>query len=225
MPWGNSVRILIDAICTIEGPDEDAPQRFVLIAPCRKEWMYRDDTLIQMPNGEYRVIFGQDRQLFVGKDMLEHGDREPSTPADVFSSLDIDIVYAEGQELLTDRDVIAVSQQSEPIVARTRIEDAESGYRSTLEYPVRTLNIHPERGRFQVDTGPLIVPDSTIDAEHLIDRCRLAHTVWNAWDWAEFILKRPTAIDPGEPSGPRVFHYADLRHLEVQNTLIVIKER
>ena len=49
-----------------------------------------------------------------------------------------------------------------PIVAKTSFE--VNGIRATLEYPVRTMNYHDDRVRFQVDTGPLIFPDLPSDA-------------------------------------------------------------
>src|SRR4051812_27860878 len=85
MPWNNSARILIDARCTITNGDKT--EQFYLIAPCRTEWMYRDDTVIQNPSGEYRVIFSQERSLSVGKHMTESGPAPRSTTNERIKSL------------------------------------------------------------------------------------------------------------------------------------------
>ena len=43
-------------------------------------------------------------------------------------------------------------------------------------------------------TGPVLVPDFTSAQANTIDRLELAHVAYNRLDWAEFILRRPTAI-------------------------------
>jgi hypothetical protein len=70
-PWGNSARILIDARCTITDDASGRSEELYLVAPCRTEWMYQEENLFQNPSGEYRVIFTQDRQLSVGKKIVE----------------------------------------------------------------------------------------------------------------------------------------------------------
>src|SRR6188472_4313741 len=84
MPWGNSARILIDARCTIIDEKNERVEELFLVAPCRTEWMYRETEMIQNPSGEYRVIFIQDRQLYVGKKITEETARGKSTSTSWF---------------------------------------------------------------------------------------------------------------------------------------------
>ena len=220
-PWGNSARILIDARCTIVDTASGAGEEFYLIAPCRTEWMYQDANLFQVPSGEYRVIFSQDRQLSVGKRMVEEGDRPRSVSTAQFTSLTFTVIHhPETTALETDEAVVAATQRNLPLVAQTELWDDPRGLRATLEYPIRTMNIHPERRRFQVDTGPLIFPDLASDEEHWIDRCALAHLVYTTFDRAEFICKRPTPfLHEGREVG-RIFHYSDVRALPARHTLL-----
>jgi hypothetical protein len=81
------------------------------------------------------------------------------------------------------------------------------------------MNFHPERVRFQVDTGPLIFPDLAATAEHLIDRCKLAHTVYNTFEYAEFVCKQPTPLVRDGSEVASIYHYSDYRRLAVTNTL------
>jgi hypothetical protein len=46
------------------------------------------------------------------------------------------------------------------------------------------MNIRPEVPAFQVDTGPLLVPDFTSAQANLIDRLELAHVAYNRLDRA-----------------------------------------
>jgi hypothetical protein len=221
MPWGNSARILIDARCTMTDESTGQSEEFYLIAPCRTEWMYRDEGLIQNPSGEYRVIFSQERQLAVGKAIIEQDERPASIPTSTFTSLVFTInQYPRATPLPTDDAVIAATEQHLPINARTELWDTDRGFRAVLEYPVRTMNFHPERRRFQVDTGPLIFPDLASDAEHWIDRCALAHAIYNTFDRCEFVCKRPTPVVVDGQEVARVFHYSDYRALPAKHTLL-----
>ena len=85
---------------------------------------------------------------------------------------------------------------------QTTIANASGTRRAVLEYPVKTFNYQPERVLFQMDTGPMLWAD--LDSPEADPMCwlRLAHTVFNRFDRAEFVLRGPTpfAVD-GEPVG------------------------
>ena len=51
-----------------------------------------------------------------------------------------------------------------------------------VEYPVKTMNIHPERKRFQVDTGPLLFPDLSLTVERQIQCFSIAFVCYNTFD-------------------------------------------
>ncbi|MGH2550459.1 MAG: hypothetical protein ACRDHN_13780, partial [Thermomicrobiales bacterium] len=155
MPWGNSARILIDARCTLFDDSNGTSLETYLIAPCRTEWMYRENDLIQIPSGEYRVIFSQDRQISVGKHIDELSARAGSIPTSAFNSLEFAIRAVPATALDSDQAIVDATLALKPIVATTEIVNTERGLRAVLEYPIRTMNIHPERVRFQVDTGPI----------------------------------------------------------------------
>ena len=92
-----------------------------------------------------------------------------------------------------------------------------------LEYPIRTMNYHEERVRFQVDTGPLIFPDLEADTERLIDRCYLAHTVYNNFTYAEFVCKQPTPLVVDGAEVASIYHYSFYKSLNVTNEFFAIE--
>ncbi len=81
------------------------------------------------------------------------------------------------------------------------------------------MNYHDERVRFQVDTGPLIFPDLESDAANYIDRCYLAHTVYNNFTYAEFVCKRPTPLVIDGKTVASVYHYSYYKSLDVTNEI------
>jgi hypothetical protein len=203
---GNSVRIQIDAACTITDESDGGRETFYLIAPCRKEWMYRETGLVMEPGAEYRAIFGRDRQLDVAMSTRLHGDRPLPGSTAGFTTLAFEIGTIAATLLESDADIVEASAGNAPIVARTSIADTERGLTALLEYPIRTMNSHPERGRFQVDTGPLIFADLSRETAHPIEHCRLAHTVYNTLDYAEFTCRSPESHATNAPGAVAHFH-------------------
>jgi len=222
MPWGNSVRIQIDALCTITDQSTGESENFYLIAPCRKEWMYRDRELIMDPGAEYRVIFSRDRQLDVAMSIRGQGDRPIPATTVAFTSLEFELSTAAANQLQTDLDVVPASAGRASIVARTEITNAKRGLTALLEYPIRTMNYHPERQRFQVDTGPLLFPDLSIETDQLIECCKLAHTVYNTFDYAEFVCRSLTPLIGDNPAEVSLFHYSAIHRLAVRHTLFAL---
>ncbi|MFN8511063.1 MAG: hypothetical protein U0232_12425 [Thermomicrobiales bacterium] len=234
MPWDNSARILIDACCTITDTRSGVSDDFYLIAPCRTEWMYRDENLFQVPSGEYREIFSPTRRLSLGNRMTIETPAPRSMPALVEQPIEgVPVVtagllslkfavrtFAEVTELTDDASVVAATQANLPLAARTEIWDEARGLKATLEYPIKTMNIQVERQRFQVDTGPLIVPDLAGQEEHWLDLFSLAHIIYNTFDRAEFICRQPTPIVRDGQEVARVNHYSDVRVYPARTTLL-----
>lgn len=224
MPWGNAARILIDARCTMLDREGNLADELYLIAPCRTEWMYRETELIQNPSGEYRQIFSEPHALqrSVGKSISEAGpiSHGPATSTSGFDWIRFTITSKSSRPLATDREVVDATIANVPIVAKTSFES--NGLKAILEYPVRTMNYHEERVRFQVDTGPIIFPDLDSDAERLIDRCYLAHTVYNTFTYAEFIGKQPTPLIVDDREVASIYHYSFYKNLNVANELFAL---
>ncbi|MGN6361751.1 MAG: hypothetical protein ACTHNK_15310 [Thermomicrobiales bacterium] len=234
MPWDNSARILLDACCTITNTATGATDDFYLIAPCRTEWMYRDENLFQIPSGEYREIFSATRRLSLGTRQTVEGSlprsmaalrQEPAPGGPVvtagLTSLQFTVrTFPEVTILADDAAVVAATQANLPLVAHTEIWDDPRHLRATLEYPIKTMNIQAERQCFQVDTGPLIVPDLAAPEEHWIDLFSLAHIIYNTFDRAEFICRRPTPIMVDGREVASTQHYSAVRVYPARHTLL-----
>ena len=99
---------------------------------------------------------------------------------------------------LEDRQaVVDATLENRPLVSRTELSDDASGIRAMLEYPVKTMNVMKSTVRYQVDTGPIIVPNFASTADLAIARFDLAHVVYNLFDRGELILRKPIAVGQG----------------------------
>lgn len=222
MPWGNSARIQLEARCELRDEGSGQCDEFFLIHACRTEWMYREDSLFQVPSREYRGVWSRERYMGFDGAMVCERTRNSSEPcAGRFEPLEFTIAKLPGVTALeTDEAVVRATQQDLPIVAQTEIWDRKRGVRATIEYPVKTMNFHPERMRFQVDTGPLPLPDFDSSAEHWIEWFDLAHVVYNTYDRAEFIVRRPTPVVIEGKEVCQVHHYSEVRVHEARHTLL-----
>ena len=217
----NSVRILIDAACTLIDDETGQSDTYYLIAPCRAEHTHVDDDLIQMPNYEFCGIWGARDKCYIRTHWASGRDRYEYQHLDKADTLDIR--YLSSTRKLTDNDAVfeATMGSSEPLISRTTVRDDRNGTTTVLEYPVKTMNVKEEPVRFQVDTGPLIVPDFGRDAENPIERFDVAHVVYNRFDEAQFILRKPVAGREGTAAEQYTTDYSEIRRVDARNELLL----
>lgn len=223
IPKGNKARIQLEALIDVINEETGARERFVLIAPCRSEWVYAPDKLFQIPSGEYRCIYSLTLERSLGRSITHQGGPTLGHPVkDSFTSLAIDVrTFAKSEVLKTAASICQASENNIPLVARTELRDPERKERYVLEYPIKTMNYRPETESFQVDTGPLLVPDFTSKAKSPIDRLEMAHIAYNKFDRAEFILRRPTPITNKEGKElAQVLHYSEVREYPARNVML-----
>lgn len=223
IPLGNIARIQLDALIDVIDEASGAVERFVLIAPCRTEWVYAEDHLFQLPSREYRNIYSLTEHRNMGRGITDPDTRSYGSPAkDAYRSLVIDVqTFSSTRVLETPADIVDATARNIPLVGRTQTHDPKQERRYVLEYPIKTMNFRPESASFQVDTGPLLVPDFTADTERAIDQLEMAHIAYNRLDRAEFILRRPTPItDESGHALCTVLHYSEVREYPAQTQIL-----
>jgi hypothetical protein len=218
IPLGNKARIEIEALIDVVKEATGASERFVLIAPCRTEWVYAEDNLFQLPSNEYRFIFSLKEMRSMGRGLTARSEPARSQAvSNDYRSLRIDVrTFPRSRLLRTPAEVNTAIEANLPLVGRTEIRDPQRMERYVIEYPIRTMNFRPENASFQVDTGPLLVPDPKSQAPKTIERLEMAHLAYNhhRLDRAEFIIRRPTPItDAAGREVARVLHYSEVHAL------------
>ena len=209
---GSISRIDIEAACTLVDPT-GAEDSFYLIAPCRAEHTHSDGQLIVMPNYDFRGIFGRSEYRIIRTHWVSEPDYlddqgldttggrvldEPGLHGGKWDEVRLDVPRFESfTELESNQAVVDATLENRTLVSRTELEDEASGTRAVLEYPVKTMNVLRAPIRFQVDTGPIIVPDFGSTAELAVARFDLAHVVYNLFARGEMILRKPVAVGKG----------------------------
>jgi hypothetical protein len=217
----NIARIQVDAVCTLTERD-GASETFYLIAPCRSERMYQDDQLFQMPNYEFSGIFALDECLILRTHWTSDREQpEYGRNRDRFDHVAIDIRHHSEAQAVTDRAaIVEATLANRPLVARTRLHSQDGGVRALLEYPIKTMNVTRNPAQFQVDTGPLIVPNFESDAGRQIERFDVAHVVYHTFDQAEFVLRRPMAVGEHEGAPVSVTDYSVIKTFAAENEVV-----
>ena len=217
----NIARIQLDAICTVVDAT-GAETAYHLIAPCRSERMYQapGEPLFQLPNYEFCGIWTDDEYRIIRTGWTTDLDGpESGTNDGRFAWTRLDVRTRDNPRVLkTDTEIVEATLANLPLVAVTELRDEASGTRAVLEYPIKTMNVAKQPDRFQVDTGPLILPDAASTAERRVDRLAMAHVVYWQRDVAEFVLRQPIPVHVD--SQKSVTDYSEIRVMPAVNHIL-----
>jgi hypothetical protein len=220
-------RLTVDAACTLTPPG-GTPATYYLTSPCIAEEMYVETGLIHEPASEFALI-ALPRHHFVtlkrhgdgrhdqralrrfGEVMPTHDGRGATTV-----ELDVTVRRHAAAEPIADYDAFrAALLDDQVIAARTTFSD-DDGTLVEMEYPCRCVNVAHEARDWQVDAGPVLMPAApTADADLPAASLDLAYVVFNRWDYAEAVLRRPTAAE----APPAACHYALRRAIRCRHEL------
>jgi hypothetical protein len=215
--WLESRTVLIDGDQQIE---------FYQCASCKSENTFADKDLFPVDNYDFLPILGDGHWLvFRRTARLNPNYRTTKTTAGMWGEPRFHLREArkvtklETWEAIRDFTATAV-----PIVARTELGDESSGLRAVIEYPVKTMNISIDRGMYQVDTGPVGLPDLSRPFEPRIDCLSLAFVAFNAPHFADFVVEQPTPIFEDGTERCQIHHFSGPISRPARNTLLALEE-
>ncbi len=125
--------------------------------------------------------------------------------------------------LNTNEEIRVATIADDLLVAQTEISNLDLGLRAIIEYPVKTMNIHNERNLYQVDTGPVLLPDLSKHYERIVDAIQLAYVAFNVPQFADFVVEQPTAIVEDGEEVAKIHHYSGLISLPANNRVFAMK--
>lgn len=160
------------AACTIIDEQSGASATFYLIAPCRAERMYLDTPLFQLPNYEFCGIWSAHDYLIIRTAWASAQDDRRDLACTVIGGMCGWMCrhLATARHLPHDTAIVEATLANLPLVARTTLPAAQ-GKRAILEaLSIKTMNLMQQPPRFQVDTGPLILPRFARATTHPIEQ-------------------------------------------------------
>jgi len=215
---GNNARIQVEAICDVVEPGGQT--RYVLVASCKAEDTYAAADLFRLPNYDFCAVFSLQEYCIVRAGLpLTACWRDSGLNADRFEEVRIDLAEAPARACEDARAVVQATLGNAPLVGRTELLDADGQVCARLEYPIKTMNANDIEWIYQIDTGPVIVPDLDRQVELGVERLDLAFIAWNRPDGAELIVQAPTQIAHSDSC---VGHYSEVRKFAARNEVLAI---
>ncbi len=238
----NYPRFWVESRCRIENPPTSLVREFYQCGSCKAEDTFADRNLIRDPNYDFLPVFSEDDLVIFRRharcvEDSAHPDAPPAadpdrTPPDryrevrpmkghpAWGGLDLRLRQAEARPLTTPAEVIEAAMAGLPLIGQTLLTDETTGTRAVIEYPIKTINLHPDRRLWQVDTGPVVLPDIAAPPERWPQALELAFIVFNCYEWIEVIVEAPTPLRCGGRELARVYHYSDIRRIEAPSILL-----
>ena len=186
------VRIGYDAVCMIRGDRDMPPLEIFLLQPCLAEYTIADRNLFQVPSQEFRVALSRTHGIpIAARPSTECEPTAPSPHAGRFAGTHFTTQVVPDAQPARDVAALIRAVRAQRILnARTTYRDEARGLTVTLEFPIRTINVEPTKRLFQVDAGPLALPDLETWDGAMVSRVFLAHAAFSDWTHTEFILRR-----------------------------------
>jgi len=224
----NTCRTQILAKCEIAEEQSGQKDEFFLGKACIGEHMYIEETIAQIPTSEVSIIFNEKYYKLVKKsanfenDLVQvqrHDEKAKRFDGKYvyWTDLRFDLKTAAARKLESRDDIIKSTLESEPMVGRTTLWDADHKWRAVLEYPIIYMNVHLPIKGFGVDVGPILFPDFNSTATPFVSRMELAYIMYQQLDKAEFAVRAPTAIT--ETDEPKTSHYSKIIIMDAENEL------
>ncbi len=223
----NNARLQLECCCKITPPVGKAID-YVLSASCKAEQVNVAENIWHQPAADMCLVASTDEFLVVKSwernnrgvmlsppSLGPQPERQVGRNCEAFDRLNIDRREVSARLLATTREIIESGLAGIPVVSQTEYSLSD-GSHVLLEYPIKTLNVSERDEFYQVDTGPVLVPDAASnDGKHAISALRLAFIAHNQLGCTEFLVNVPTPVG-GNIS---VNHYSQVLKVKAVNRM------
>ena len=220
----NEARFWIESTTTIVDERSGRAETWYQCGSCKSERTFAERDLFTPDNYDFLPVFGPEHGLIFRRKAYAHEGYREVRPIDtMFGGPIYRVQVAErAQRLGSNREVREATHSGAPLVGRTEIRNEQLGLRAVMEYPIKTMNTHTARDLYQVDTGPVLLPDLSRNWERWADALSLAYVAFNDWSFADFVIEAETTIYGSGGAPAKVYHYSQLLTLPAQNQLFAL---
>jgi len=219
----NNARIQVEARCALTDVRDGSSEDYFLVASCKGEDTYGSGVLFLEPSYDFCGIFSAREFILIRAGVPYHARDTVGANRDLFDDVLFYIRTVEAEALDTNEAIVQATLANRVINGRVEIADPTGRYRASIEFPIKTMNVNDIRNVYQVDTGPVLVPDFASSRERMVERFDLAYVAYNTPDEAYFVIQEPIAIDPQQPDGPMVSHYSRIVRMATRNSLLAMR--
>ena len=223
----NSVRFWIESRTTVIDDLNGTSTEFYQCASCKSEHTFAEKDLFQEDNYDFLPIFGgkeaEDLLIFRRPARLSERYRQITKSEKVWGKPILKLRAGRDVRALETWEAIReATAAGVPLVSQTEIRDPETKLRAVIECPIKTMNVSVERKMYQVDTGPIALPDLSERSDPLIGTLSLAFVAFNAPDFADFVIEQPTPVIEDGKELCKIHHYSGPISLPARNTLLAL---
>lgn len=220
----NEARFWVESTTTIVDEPNARVETWYQCGSCKSERTFATSDLFTPDNYDFLPIFGpQHGLIFRRKAYAYQHYREVRPIDDMFGGPIYRLQTAESaRRLRSNQEVREATHSGAPLVGRTEITSEHSGVRAIMEYPIKTMNTHTERNLYQVDTGPVLLPDLSSKRDRWVDALSLAYVAFNETSFADFVVEVETTINGSSGAPAQVHHYSQLLTLPGENQLFAL---
>lgn len=218
----NEVRFWVESRTRLIDDRSGTHEDYLQCGSCKSEDTFADRDLFLPDNYDFLPVFGpQWGMVFRRRAYLTESYREIRPAHEWWGGQDLHLVEGKVRELVTNQEIRDATYTFAPIVAQVELQDVGNGLRAIVECPVKTMNTNRNLDAYQVDTGPVMVPDLERH-ERSADGLRRAYVAFNMPEFADFVIEVPTLIGDG-PDSTEVHHYSERATLLATNRLYALE--
>lgn len=221
--YENQARIQVEAVCHLTDQEQGTTEDYYLVASCKAEDTYGSGVLFVTPNYDFSAIFSSTEYLLI-RVGVPHGSKKNSVGrhTDFFEEIRIAPLQTQGEILETREAIIQATLANRRLNGYSEIADPTGRFQVTIDYPIKTINVNDRRNIYQVDTGPLLLPNSEAQKEYAVQQFQLAFIAYSKPDEAYFVIQEPTPVNPDQPDSLQVSHYSRVFGQKVKNIVIAL---
>jgi len=217
----NNARIQVEARCEMLDQKNGTIENYYLVASCKGEDTYGKGRLFLVPSYDFCMVYSLKDFMII----RTHGNAElnNTTVGDnqaYFLDVHFHIKMVDAEVLEEDEKIVQAALSNRILNGRTEITNETGRFRAMIEFPIKTMNVNDMSVMYQVDTGPILLPDFTSTKERIVERFNLAYVAYNRPNEAYLVILEPTPIK--ERSNDKVSHYSRVIRFDARNLVIAI---
>jgi hypothetical protein len=232
----NSPRFVVESRCRVMDKSAGKTVEYLQCALCKSEHTFAERDLFQKDNYDFLPVFSEQEGIIFRRKVRVGEPYRDVRPIDQWwDGTEPRLRTFRGRVLKSPEEIFAAMQDGKLIVGQTEIRNEETGQVAVIEYPVKTINFQRDSKAWQVDTGPVVLPDLTVPPEQWSHTFKLAHIAFRTPDWADFIFDQPTPVSPDQneadeskedtgQDGCLTYHYSGHVHHVATNVLLALDE-
>ena len=177
--YSNYGRFKLESVTTVhKGEQED---EYILLSPVMACDVYGKGSLFKEPPYLYQALFSNSHyKIFRTYLPSMRQDNSSGRIEEIFEGLNKCLKSRKAHRLTDKNEVIAAAMANRPLSARITFENL-SGFDVSTEFPIKHINVHPEREVFQVETGMVAITDVNNSVFRDIDSFNISYFAFSSF--------------------------------------------